>query len=335
MQTNSNLSCLPFYLLPTIYDEWSSSSSYGTGAHIYDEGKCYRSLVNSTRGVHPKNAPNRWVYERDVAQEQDFRKWWAYGEKYPNRMPSDYLVPFFINLPEVVDPSASWDISRIEFYDICDTLITGSYASKLQSNGLVATIEDNKASLVYFAKHTTPINLPKGMYYIVIHMFQDGDPYLFYSDVFTVGDENLVKVEWWNEENLDFEGGIVPYAWANGNTYFKNVLYLDTEIGKPTYNFTEEGEERNGHFFPTKQISEKSYNFGFVAPEHLCDVMRLIRMADVVRITDKLGMVYNVEQFEMDVNWMEQGHYAEVGCAFQTDTVVKKVGKAYNNITDR
>jgi hypothetical protein len=335
MQTNSNLSCLPFYLLPTIYAKWSSSSKYGTGVHIYDEGKCYRSLVNPRRGVHPKNASNQWVYERDVAQEQDFRKWWAYGEKYPNRMPSDYLVPFFINLPEAVDPSASWNISRIEFYDICDTLITGSYASRLQSNGLVASIEDNKGSLVYFAKHTTPINLPKGMYYIVIHMSQDGDSYLFYSDVFTVGDENLVKIEWWNEENLDFEGGIVPYAWAYRNTYFKNVLYLDTTIGMPEYTFTEDGEERDGRFFPIKQISEKVYKFKAVVPEYLCDCMRLIRLSDVVTITDQLGRTYNVEHFEMDVKWLDGGHLAEIDCSFETDTVVKKVGKAYNNITDR
>ena len=29
----------------------------------------------------------------------------------------------------------------------------------------------------------------------------------------------------------------------------------------------------------------------------------------------------------MDVNWLEQGHYAEVGCAFQTDTGSKESGK--------
>ena len=53
-------------------------------------------------------------------------------------------------------------------------------------------------------------------------------------------------------------------------------------------------------------------------------------MADYIEITDNLGRHYDVEQFEMDVKWSQGGHYAEVSCSFQTDTVVKKIGKAYN-----
>ena len=98
----------------------------------------------------------------------------------------------------------------------------------------------------------------------------------------------------------------------------------------PEYKFTEDGEERNGCFFPIKQISEKVYKMSFTAPEYLCDVMRLIRMADYIEITDNLGRHYDVEQFEMDVKWSQGGHYAEVTCSIQTDSVIKKIGKAYS-----
>lgn len=291
----------------------------------------------------------------DSLEEQDYRKWYAYGEKYPLRVPSDYLLPFFFTTPKV----EGLPISNITFYrSCCETPeplvlggsfnesfspafargIMGSLLDSMISNGLVIDEDEpDYNEVIYYAKEVVDLNLPRGLYYIDIE-FANG--WHSYSDIFFVDKrDNLeaenISIEWWNEENVRYDGGYIPYRDAYEGKYFKNQLFLETEIGKPTYNFTEEGEERNGVFFPMKQISDKSYNMGFIAPEYLCDVMRLIRMADVVRITDKLGRVYNVEQFEMDVNWMEQGHYAEVSCTFKTDTIVKKVGKAYTNITDR
>jgi hypothetical protein len=63
--------------------------------------------------------------------------------------------------------------------------------------------------------------------------------------------------------------------------------------------------------------------------------MRIIRLSDVVRITDQEGHAYKVEHFEMEVDWLEGGHLAQIECSFETDTVVKKVGKAYGTITPR
>ena len=37
----------------------------------------------------------------------------------------------------------------------------------------------------------------------------------------------------------------------------------------------------------------------------------------------------------MEVEWLDGGHLAEIDCSFETDTVVKKVGKAYGTITPR
>lgn len=181
------------------------------------------------------------------------------------------------------------------------------------------------------------MNLSRGLYYIEIVISAPGveDPLTYYSDIFFVDTReelarNSIKLEWWNNENLETFDGLVPYGEAGeDDEVFHGELYLDSDIGMPTYNFTEEGEERNGLFYPTKQISEKTYNMSLVAPEYLCDVMRQVRMADNVTITDRLAREYRVEQFEMEVTWLEQGHYASVECSFQTDTIIKKIGKAY------
>ena len=168
----------------------------------------------------------------------------------------------------------------------------------------------------------------------------NGGPMTVYSDVFFVEpstdlDKFFVGIEWYDGADLELsDGGVIPYAHIFG-TLYKNQIFLDTTIGMPEYAFTEDGEERDGRFFPIKQISEKVYKFKAVVPEYLCDCMRLIRLSDVVIITDQLGRTYNVEHFEMDVKWLDGGHLAEIDCSFETDTVVKKVGKAYGTITPR
>lgn len=149
----------------------------------------------------------------------------------------------------------------------------------------------------------------------------------WYSEMFTVVQDvsGYLKIQWWNIENLVFDAGQIVYQ----NPNFRNVLYLCTELGKPDYVFEEEGEERDGYFFPEKQISEKTYKCTILAPEYLCDVMRFIRMADYVVVTDKYGRKYNCDTFLITPKWQTQGNLASVEIEFQTDTVVKKIGRGY------
>lgn len=306
MQTNSNLSCIPFY---------------------------------------------------ESLEEQDFRRWYAYGDKYMNRVPGDCLVPFFFPLPATTS-AYPWEVTDAKLYRLCCeeeewttagafsgafskafTISAASVMGTLVLDGLTVVSSGLNPACIYLADPAVGLDLPRGLYYLHLQFSNGKRTYGAYSDVFLAEPRadlsRCAKIEWYCMENQAFEGGFIPYETSRDGVYFKNVLYLDTEIGMPEYTFTEEGEERNGYFFPTKQISEKVFNMKFVAPEYLCDVMRLIRMSDVVKITDNLGRTYRAEQFEMEAEWLEQGHYAEVSCAFQTDTVVKKTGKAYTNITDR
>lgn len=144
----------------------------------------------------------------------------------------------------------------------------------------------------------------------------------WFSDVFTaVGDiDPYLKLEWWDDSDFVMDAGRIVYDGA-----FRNILYLASDIAKPEYTFEEEGESRDGYFFPTKQISAKKYRFSFFASEYLLDVMRFVRMADHAQIT-KGGQVYPLTSFLITPEWEENGDVAAVSAEFETATVAKKIG---------
>lgn len=67
------------------------------------------------------------------------------------------------------------------------------------------------------------------------------------------------------------------------------------ELGKPEYKFEEEGEERDGYFSRKTNIG-KDVPVYLLAPEYLCDVMRLIRMSDFVTVYSQ-GRKYDCDTF--------------------------------------
>lgn len=155
----------------------------------------------------------------------------------------------------------------------------------------------------------------------------------WYSDNFTMRDDNYLKLEWWNENNLEMSDGTVMVAKYTtpaplvSNYPYIPTLYIHSDIGMPDYEFEEEVEERGGYQFPLQQISYKRYKFNFLAPEVVCDAMRLIRLSDHIRIT-KGDKVYTANTFLMTPTWQDQGYLASVDCEFTTDTIVKKNGLA-------
>lgn len=290
--------------------------------------------------------------------EQDFRKWYAYGGMYPHRVSSKNLIPFFF---VIGDTGVS--IEKVSIFQVCcaDEEVFGKGSFNLSFSDAFSVhqeeghgdvplgnlvkancgiYESGDYTTVFYCAPNINIGLAKGAYFMQFDLDTDFDPVTVYSDVFFVepyADLNkfFVGIKWYDGSDLELSGeGVIPYAHSSSK-YYGNQIYLDTTIGMPEYSFTEDGEERDGRFFPIKQISEKVYKFKAIVPEYLCDCMRLIRLSDVVKITDQLGRTYNVEHFEMEVEWLDGGHLAEIDCSFETDTVVKKVGKAYGTITPR
>ena len=177
------------------------------------------------------------------------------------------------------------------------------------------------------------ITTEEGRYYIRIAM---SDGVVYYSDIFTVSGltGGLLAIQWFDYQDLVMDSGRIAYTDVNGVQNYRNTLYLNTQLGKPEYNYEEEGEQRDGYFFLEKAISEKKYKCMILASEYLCDVMRFIRLSDVVFIRDQYGNTYKADTFLINPKWEEQGDLASVEIEFTCDTVAKKIGHGYDGIGD-
>lgn len=249
--------------------------------------------------------------------EQNHRKSYAYGNIYPLFVPANRFIPF-----QILRNTRANGITSVRLYtqkgvfleDITERMVdAGLQVVRFESMGYDV--------IVYPANLPFIVNVEDGQHYIVI---SDGAQN-FYSEIFTIVHDisGYLKIEWYDIENLVFDAGQIVYK----NPEFRNEIYLCTELGKPEYVFEEDGEKRDGYFFPEKQISEKIYRFIFLAPEYLCDVMRIIRMSDYVTITDKYGRTYNCDTFLITPKWQTQGDLASVEAEFETATVIKKIGR--------
>lgn len=255
--------------------------------------------------------------------ERESAKPWAYDEIYPLVVSTDSFIPFFV-----------W-IDKLEDIQVSSVLIKdmeGNVIGDLSS--AVDFLNDttlNKKCV--YCKLLNGLDLPEGRAYVEITYLDTTSihplEYHLYSDIVTcVADLSCyLRMNWYNTSNIYYEGGYIPYMDGEESTDYINILYINSAIGKPEYKFNEEGEERDGYFFASKQTSEKTYKFTFYAPESLCDAMRCIRMSDYIRITDQLGRGYVCDTFLMNVNWLEQGYYASIDAEFETDTIVKVIGK--------
>lgn len=243
---------------------------------------------------------------------QNHRKDYAFGQVYPLITYSNRLLPFQVVL--ATGTSVSW----VRLYNFN----TGDYidiTASMNENGLAIKSYSNFKLLKY------PGNLPiveiknEGFYYLAISISGLG---VIYSDVFTVTNriDDYLCLEYYNSYNFELKNGIVDFS-----DNFRFRCYLNTQVGKPEYNFEEEATERMGYTFIESQVSKKIYKFTFVAPEYLCDALRIVRLCDNKQITSKL-QVYDLTTFSMEPEWEDQGDLASVECEFETDTVIANIG---------
>lgn len=253
----------------------------------------------------------------DSLERQNHRKDYAFGNIFPLFAPANILLPFQIMTPRTSKPS---------FIDVHLNDRNGkdvmSLTSAMKEVGLTfVPLEEQGIGIIVFpAILPMATDMRDGVYYLTVY----DNTQTYYSEMFTVVQnvEKYMKIEWWDEENLLFDAGAIIY----NNPNFKNRVYLCSQLARPDYNFEEEGEDRDGYFFPAKQLSEKVYKFNFLAPEYLLDAMRLIRMADHVEITNK-GETFVADSFLITPTWEDQGDLAGVDAEFETSTVVKKIGR--------
>lgn len=251
--------------------------------------------------------------------EQNHRKSYAYGKIYPLFAPADMLLPF-----QIIRNTRANDVTSVVLYDKTGKQVA-DITTYMKETGLqIVRFQSLRYDVILYPSILPmPLNQLDGIYYMSL---SDGVQ-TWYSEMFTVVQDVFayLKIQWWDVENLVFDAGQIVYQEPD----FKNTLYLCTELGKPEYEFEEDGEERDGYFFPEKQISVKTYKCTILAPEYLCDVMRFIRMADYIHITDKYGRQYDCDTFLITPKWETQGDLASVEIEFKTNTVVKKIGRGY------
>lgn len=243
---------------------------------------------------------------------QNHRKDYAFGQVYQLITYRNILLPFQVVLAS--GTSVNW----VRLYNFS----TGKYTditTSIKENGLQIK------SFTGFKLLKYPGTLPvigivhEGQYYLAISISDLGT---IYSDIFTVCNkvDDYLLIEYSNSYNFELKNGIVDFS-----DNFKFKCYLNTQVGKPEYDFEEEATERMGYTFIESQVSKKIYKFTFLAPEYLCDALRIVRLCENKKITSKL-QVYDLTTFSMEPEWEDQGDLAAVECEFETDTVIANIG---------
>lgn len=251
--------------------------------------------------------------------EQNARKWWVYGRVYPLFCEAGFMPAW-----QFIIPTA--DYVSFQTLTIKDANTNGTVMIISNINfpyyGINISTVGDYTILSYSGTFTLVNSQQNGRYYAILrHNNTD-----FYSEIFTVVNDisPYLKLEWWDEDNFLMDAGAIAYVGTN----FRNILYLPSDIAKPEYQFEEEGSERDGYFYPVKQISYKQFRFNFLAPEYLLDVLRFVRMADYAQVT-KGGKVYTLDTFLITPEWESEGDIAVVSAEFRTATVAKRIGVGY------
>lgn len=252
-----------------------------------------------------------------TAAEQDRFKDYAFGSIYPLCCHRNYLLPFYLFVPI--------DYSLTSFYvRALDNTKTYTFSGPaLQDMGFAEIAISETYKAIYFpAKVPLSIyageDLPIGQAVIVLNFTGA----LFTSEVLTLCDnvDNLLKLEYSNSYPLEFKHGLLDFNSGNNKLY----LYLPTQLGKPEYVFEEEATERGGYTFIELQTSKKIYKCTFVAPEYLCDALRIAYLCDNKVVTSK-NKAYDLIHYNMEVEWQEQGNLAEVTLELETDNVINNI----------
>jgi hypothetical protein len=254
---------------------------------------------------------------REKSQKATYKKWYAYGKEFALPFSTTELPPFqftVTNLP-------SFDPTTVEVF------LVNEATGVRSGTGIKTKVDtmDEHNSVLYvspgsnvYAKSVEPgvyraeFTIPKGETYV-------STPICVTEGIET--NTNFVKLEYWNDEKLAYPNGFVTTGTDND---FKFQMYIPTTFFKPKYEFEEEITKRAGYKFLELQTCNKVFGFNFLAPEYICDALRLVRLSDYIRFTHD-GEYYNALNFEYNPDWQDNGYLAAIECQFETDTIIQKL----------
>lgn len=254
---------------------------------------------------------------REKSQKATYKKWYAYGKEFALPFSTTELPPFqftVVNLP-------SFEPATVEVFLVNEATgtrgATGIYPKVDTMDEHNAVLYVSPGSNVY-AKSIEP-----GVYRAEFTI-PGGETYVSTPICVTEGIEtntNFVKLEYWNDEKLAYPNGFIT---TGTNNDFKFQMYIPTTFFKPKYEFEEEITKRAGYKFLELQTCNKVFGFNFLAPEYICDALRLVRLSDYIRFTHD-GEYYNALNFEYNPDWQDNGYLAAIECQFETDTIIQKL----------
>ena len=244
-------------------------------------------------------------------EKQNHRRPYAFGQAYPLIASTKSLLPFQVTLD--LESNSEVDFFRATIIYLDNSAMLRPITQEFLSGSTILPDESSGKSLVTWQAPELLLLAP-GLAYLSI---VDRSGVSYYSEVFCLVDDlsKYIRLDWWDND-------------SEGNPGFVHTVYIDSMVGKPKYELEEEGTDRDGYFFVEKQISKKIHKFSFVAPEYLCDALRVVPMADNIRITFN-GGTYDCDRIVIDVDWEEQGDLAAVEVEFTTGTVVKKIAAGW------
>lgn len=254
---------------------------------------------------------------REKSMKATYKKWYAYGKEFALPFSTTELPPFqftVANLP-------SFDPTTVEVSLVDEATGTrGATGIKIKVDSM-----DGYGSVLYVSPGSNVYakSIEPGVYRAEFTI-PGGETYVSTPICVTEGIEtntNFVKLEYWNDEKLAYPNGFVTTGTDND---FKFQMYIPTTFFKPKYEFEEEITKRAGYKFLELQTCNKVFGFNFLAPEYICDALRLVRLSDYIRFTHD-GEYYNALNFEYNPDWQDNGYLAAIECQFETDTIIQKL----------
>ena len=255
---------------------------------------------------------------------------YAYGAVFDLPIAGGWLMPFQFSVDYEVDHVGGCYVIPLTNPALNTQVISTTPTVVYDSN-------TGKSNILFVGEHKP--TLVEGRAYIEIELYDTNSvaPHVYMSDLFTnirLSSSNLkpappdgyIRLSYTNDHFLRYNGGKI-YFGEVGKITFGFELLIDTTIAKPNYTFEEKSSDRLGYRYIESQVSNKGYQFTFVAPEYLCDALRLLPMCNDRTIVDKWHTYDKITDVNVEVEWLDQGDLARVTISFNHDTVVANLAE--------
>lgn len=207
---------------------------------------------------------------------------------------------------------------------------TEDISTYMNDNTEVST-QSNYQVAIYDSSVNLASNMNPGYYYLYLNDGQDS----YYSEVFLACEDlsEFIKIEWWRDSDLVFtnQDGNARIVYSTG---YINSMYIDSDIGKPQYQYQIEETERSGYKFVEKVVSFKRFNFDGILPEAIVDVISKIPHHEYITITYN-GISLRVSKFDVrEPDWTDYGDLAVLPIEFETYTVISSGTKLSGTVNE-